>query len=47
MSELPRYAMLGKIRVKVLGYYRNNLFFVLDRGDVRRLVHRDRLVFLP
>lgn len=45
-ANLPRWARLPGIgRVQVLSYEGNGRFTVLDRRDVRRLVHRDRLTF--
>lgn len=46
MSAMPTHAHLPRIgRVRVLEYWGNGYFFVLDQRDVRRFVHRRRLLF--
>ena len=46
-SILPSHAYLPKIgRVRVLAYKGDGYFEVLDAHDNRRLVRRERLVFI-
>lgn len=50
MSErsIPRYAVLGALgTVRIMRYAGHGYFYVLDRSDNVRYVHRDRLTFLP
>ena len=44
---IPVYAIWRGQRVRILHYYRNGTFMVLDRADDRRLVPREQLTFLP
>lgn len=44
---VPTYAIWRGQRVRILYYFRNGLFMVLDRTDNRRLVPRGQLTFLP
>lgn len=48
MSEpvIPRYAIYLKRRMRVLYYYGNNQFMLLDTDDAKRLVHRNKLTFV-
>lgn len=47
-APLPKRAMLPGIGVvRILYYQGNSLFMVCDNKDVRRLVPRWRLTFLP
>lgn len=41
-----RVKFRGKV-ARVLGYVGDGKFEVLDASDDRRIIHRDRLVFLP
>lgn len=45
-STLPRKAYVKKVGlVDVVEYKANGYFWVIDRRDERRLIHRDRLKF--
>lgn len=47
-NKLPTYAIIPNIgRCRVLSVDSNGYFTLIDPKDERRLVHRDRLIFLP
>ena len=47
-KEYPSYCMIRGIgRCRVLSYWQNGYFRVLDKNDETRLVHRSRMKFLP